>query len=170
MVPPRVSSLILYILNLVLELTHRILPNFRDHLCHQPPSGRFRVYQVTQLRTSGVHCRESAGTGLVLNSARRSSSSGWCLFKCRHEPIFMSLFSYTHNPSSPPSEHPPVRGENVKTFSKKNQGAPRPSEHPPVKEKISNLFYTVCINSIYSISSAGYRTGNLCTNGRYCTK
>ena len=91
MVPPRVSSLILYILNLVLELTHRILPNFRDHLCHQPPSGRFRVYQVTQLRTSGVHCRESAGTGLVLNSARRSSSSGWCLFKCRHEPIFMCL-------------------------------------------------------------------------------
>ena len=29
----------------------------------QPPSGQSRVYQVTQLRTDGVHCRESAGTG-----------------------------------------------------------------------------------------------------------
>ena len=29
------------------------------------PSGQSRVYRVTQLRTDGVHCRESAGTGLV---------------------------------------------------------------------------------------------------------
>ena len=29
------------------------------------PSGQSRVYQVTQLRTDGVHCRESAGTGPV---------------------------------------------------------------------------------------------------------
>ena len=29
------------------------------------PSGRSRVYRVTQLRTDGVHCRESAGTGPV---------------------------------------------------------------------------------------------------------
>ena len=28
-----------------------------------PPSGQSRVYRVTQLRTDGVHCRESAGTG-----------------------------------------------------------------------------------------------------------
>ena len=28
-------------------------------------SGRSRVYRVTQLRTDGVHCRESAGTGPV---------------------------------------------------------------------------------------------------------
>ena len=27
------------------------------------PSGQSRVYRVTQLRTDGVHCRESAGTG-----------------------------------------------------------------------------------------------------------
>ena len=26
------------------------------------PTGQSRVYQVTQLRTDGVHCRESAGT------------------------------------------------------------------------------------------------------------
>ena len=30
-------------------------------------SGQFRVYRVTQLRTDGVHCRESAGTGSVNN-------------------------------------------------------------------------------------------------------
>ena len=30
------------------------------------PSGRSRVYRVTQLRTDGIHCRESAGTGLVV--------------------------------------------------------------------------------------------------------
>ena len=32
----------------------------------QPPSGQSRVYQVTQLRTDDIHCRESAGTGLVV--------------------------------------------------------------------------------------------------------
>ena len=64
--PPRVSPLFLHIVNLVLELTHRILPNFRDHLYHQPPSGHFEVYQVTRLRTDRVHSRESTGTGLVV--------------------------------------------------------------------------------------------------------
>ena len=29
------------------------------------PSGQSRVYRVTQSRTDGVHCRDSAGTGLV---------------------------------------------------------------------------------------------------------
>ena len=28
--------------------------------------GQSRVYRVTQLRTNGVHCRESAGTGAVV--------------------------------------------------------------------------------------------------------
>ena len=31
----------------------------------QTPSGQSRVYRVTQLRTDGVNCRESAGTGPV---------------------------------------------------------------------------------------------------------
>ena len=31
----------------------------------KPQSGQSRVYRVTQLRTDGVHCRESAGTGPV---------------------------------------------------------------------------------------------------------
>ena len=32
----------------------------------QPPSGQSLVYQVTQLRTEGVHYRESAGIGPVV--------------------------------------------------------------------------------------------------------
>ena len=35
------------------------------HLNHHTPSGQSRVFLVTQLRTHGVHCRESAGTGPV---------------------------------------------------------------------------------------------------------
>ncbi|CAN0391187.1 unnamed protein product, partial [Ascophyllum nodosum] len=38
------------------------------YLNRHTPSGQSRVYRVTQLRTNGVHCRESAGTGpVVLN-------------------------------------------------------------------------------------------------------
>ena len=36
-----------------------------DHTYVHTPSGKSRVYRVTQLRTDGVHCRESAGTGPV---------------------------------------------------------------------------------------------------------
>ena len=35
------------------------------YLNRHTSSGQFRVYRVTQLRTDGVHCRESAGTGPV---------------------------------------------------------------------------------------------------------
>ena len=40
-------------------------PAFHDglHITHTPPSSRSRVYQVTQMRADGAHCRESAGTG-----------------------------------------------------------------------------------------------------------
>ena len=45
-----------------------IPPEFRGgvHLfikCRHTPSGQSRVYRVTQLRTDGLHCRDSAGTG-----------------------------------------------------------------------------------------------------------
>ena len=68
--PSRVS-LLLSILRLNLVLTYYgIPPEFRGgvHLfIYNPhtPSGQSRVYWVTQLRTDGVHCRESAGTGPV---------------------------------------------------------------------------------------------------------
>ena len=35
------------------------------YLSRHTPSSQSRVYRVTQLRTDGVHCRESAGTGSV---------------------------------------------------------------------------------------------------------
>ena len=51
-------------------LTHGIPPEFRGgvHLFilnRHTPSGQSRVYRVTQLRTNGVHSRQSAGTGPV---------------------------------------------------------------------------------------------------------
>ena len=68
-VPSRVSLLI-SILRLNLVLTHGIPPEFRGgvHLFiynRHTPSDQSRVYRVTQLRTDGVYCRESAGTGPV---------------------------------------------------------------------------------------------------------
>ena len=41
------------------------VPRRRPFMKPPPPSGQSRVYRVTQLRTDGVHCRESAGTGPV---------------------------------------------------------------------------------------------------------
>ena len=68
-VPSRVSLLI-SILRLNLVLTYGIPPEFRGgvHLFilnRHTPSSQTRVYRVTQLRTDGVHCRDSAGTGPV---------------------------------------------------------------------------------------------------------
>ena len=53
------------ILRLNLELTYGIPPEFRGGGYRHTPSGQSRVYRVTQLRTEGVHCRESAGIGPV---------------------------------------------------------------------------------------------------------
>ena len=68
-VPSRVSLLI-SILRLNLVFTYGIPPEFRGgvHLFifnGHTSSGQSRVYRVTLLRTNGVHCRESAGTGPV---------------------------------------------------------------------------------------------------------
>ena len=68
-VPSRVSLLI-SILSLNLMLTYGIPHEFRGgvHLFiygRHTPSSQSRVYRVAQLRTDGVHCRESAGTGPV---------------------------------------------------------------------------------------------------------
>ena len=68
-VPSRVSLLI-FILRLNLVLTYGIPPELRGGVYlviynRHTPSGQSRVYRVTQLRTDGVHCRESAGTGPV---------------------------------------------------------------------------------------------------------
>ena len=41
------------------------VPRRCQFIYFKPPHGQSRVYRVTQLRTDGVHCRESAGTGPV---------------------------------------------------------------------------------------------------------
>ena len=68
-IPSRVSLLI-SILRLTLVLTYGIPPEFRGGVHYETaihtPSGQSQVDRITQLlRTDGVHCRESAGTGPV---------------------------------------------------------------------------------------------------------
>ena len=69
-VPSRVSLLI-SMLRLNLVFTYGIPPEFRGgvhlliYLNRHTPSSQSRVCRVMQLRTDGVHCRESAGTGPV---------------------------------------------------------------------------------------------------------
>ena len=63
-------SLLISIPRLNLVFTYGISPEFRGgvHLFiynRHTPSGQSRVYRVTQLRTDGVHCGKSAGTGPV---------------------------------------------------------------------------------------------------------
>ena len=67
---PRQPADIISILRLNMVLTYGIPPEFRGgvHLFivnRHKPSGQFRVYRVTQLRTDGVHCRESESKGPV---------------------------------------------------------------------------------------------------------
>ena len=67
---PSHVSLLISILRLNMVLTYEIPPEFRGGVRlfiynRHVPSGQSRVYRVTQLRTDGVHCRESTGTGPV---------------------------------------------------------------------------------------------------------
>ena len=68
-VPSRVSLLI-SLLRLNLVLTFGIPPDFHGDghlfiLNRHTRSGQSRVYRVAQMRTDGVHCRESTGAGPV---------------------------------------------------------------------------------------------------------
>ena len=58
------------------------------YLNRHTPSGQSRVYRVTQLRTDGVHCRESAGIGPVNLKAIRN---GCAALAGHHGPIDMRL-------------------------------------------------------------------------------
>ena len=74
-VPSR-ASLVIFILRLnlvmVMVLTRGLLfflllsAAASNHLYRQTPPGQSRVYRVMKLRTDGVHCREYAGTKLVV--------------------------------------------------------------------------------------------------------
>ena len=92
-VPSRVSLLI-SVPRLNLVLTSGIPPEFRGgvHLWNRhAPSGQSRVYWVTQLRTDGVHCRESAGTGPVNLKVFRTGAA----LADHHGPINIRL-SFPH--------------------------------------------------------------------------
>ena len=94
-VPSRVSLLI-SILRLNLVLTYGIPPEFRDgvHLFmynRHTSSGQSRVYRVTQLRTDGVHCRESAGTGKPQGSSERVLP-----WQVTVDPLIFASLSHTH--------------------------------------------------------------------------
>ena len=96
-VPSRVSLLI-SILRLNLVLTYGITPEFRGDvhlfiLNHHTPSGQSRVYRVTQLRTDGVHCRESAGTGPV---NLKVVPNGCCLGRSPWTNLVFASLSHTH--------------------------------------------------------------------------
>ena len=75
----------------------RIPPEFRGgvHLFiynRHTPSGQSRVYRVTQLRTDGVHCRESAGTGPVILKVVPNEC---CLGKVTMEQLIFASISHT---------------------------------------------------------------------------
>ena len=115
-------SLLISIFRLNLVLTRGIPPEFRGGvrlfiLNRHTPLGQSQVYRVTQMRTDGVHCRESAGTGPV---NLKEVPNECCLGRSPRTNLYTPLFA---TPSigmkllllnAPrPSEHPPVRGENM---------------------------------------------------------
>ena len=90
--PSRVSLLI-SILRLNLVLTYGIPPEFRGGVHYffknrHTPAGQSRVYRVTQLRTDGVHCRESAGTRHV---KLKVVPNECCHFAGHHGPMKIRL-------------------------------------------------------------------------------
>ena len=60
------------------------------YLNRRTPSGQSRVHRVTQLRTDGVHCRESAGTGPVVLKVVPGTGAA---FAGHHGPINVRLSS-----------------------------------------------------------------------------
>ena len=59
------------------------------YLHRHTPSGQSRVYRVTQLRTDGVHCRESAGIGpLTLKIVPNGCWLGRSPWTNKYAPLF----------------------------------------------------------------------------------
>ena len=65
---------------------------------HHNPLDQSRVYRVTQLRTDGVHCRESAGTGPVnLKVVPNEGCLGRSLWTNQFEPLFPTPTIYWYD-------------------------------------------------------------------------
>ena len=58
------------------------------------PSDQSRVNRVTQLRTDGVHCRESAGTGPVV--LKVVPVMGAVIFQVTMDQLMCASLSHTH--------------------------------------------------------------------------
>ena len=63
------------------------------------PSGQSRVYRATHLRTDGVHCRESAGTGPV---NLKVAPNKWCLGRSPWTKLICAYLSHTRRVRQPP--------------------------------------------------------------------
>ena len=66
-------------------------PDGLIYLYRRPLSGHSRVYQATQLRTDGVHCRETAATGPASSPQDTSIINVCCLYRFHSERFFMRL-------------------------------------------------------------------------------
>ena len=83
----------------------RVPPRHPHIIYRRPPSGRSRFYRVTQLRTVGVHCRESTGTGPVLLKVVRVTSAAFSGFTMCACVCFLPIHSghrvrWTYQPGS----------------------------------------------------------------------
>ena len=62
---------------------------------NQTPSGQSQVYRFTQLRTDGVHCRESAGTGPV--NLKVVPVTGAAFASITMDQLIRASLSHTHH-------------------------------------------------------------------------
>ena len=97
-VPSHVSLLILHTQTAAYSRNSSRVPRRRPSIYfnRHAPSGQSRVYRVTQLRTDGVHCRESVGTGSV-----------------NLKVVPKRVFKRKNQSTPRPSEHPPVMEEKM---------------------------------------------------------
>ena len=88
------------------------------YLNRHTPSGQSRVYRVTQLRTDGVHCRESAGTEpvnlqVVPNGCCLGRSPCCCCRCCLHIGNRSDLYSVPSNIRTGPTDANAFRGHRL---------------------------------------------------------
>ena len=73
-----------------------LFPRWRPfiYLNRLTPSGQSRFYRITHLRTDGVHCRESAGTGPVI--LKVVAITGASILQVTMEQLTCPSLSHTH--------------------------------------------------------------------------
>ena len=112
-----------------------------NFLYRQPPTGPSRLCRVTQLRTDGVHCRESASTGPVVLNVVQVTGAAYsgnpvgqilCASRFQHPLlIVVQRTSTIHTKKIGGSTHR-VRSQHS-AKNKSVQTSPRPEELPSKK-------------------------------------